>query len=60
MTIRLLMNYRTKFRIPFKCDVSTILNQFNLELEIFIDRISIDYNKPIDIIMSGNITFKVN
>lgn len=42
------MNYRTKFRIPFKHNVKIVLKQFYLHLDVFSYKISIDYNKVIE------------
>lgn len=46
--LRFLMNYRTKFRIPFKHNVKIVLKQFYLHLNVFSYKISIDYNKVIE------------
>lgn len=47
ITLRNLMSYGTKYRLSSKLNINSFIKQFTNDIDIFIYRILIFYNKPI-------------
>lgn len=42
------MSFGPKYRIPSRHSIDSILNQFKTDLDLFIYKFAIDYNKPLE------------